>query len=132
MQIKKLTNKALFYKYLGLLFYHSFFLLAAVSRHKVCSDVSKPSLHTTDILFNKNYNNTTIGSSGITDNHLIDYESYYYRAVQFFMIGKCRLSELLKKFHFLHEESNYYPFLGQTDPGSTFRKRRISSAFHRV
>jgi len=115
------------------LFLNPFFCtLRAIFRSTETADISNnQGVHTANSLDNKNYNTVAARTAVMNDYYyMIFYFSHRMEALLLVVTEK--LGELLMKFHFLHEESNYNPFLGQTDPGGPVRKRRTCSVIHRV
>lgn len=118
--------------YLYLFLNPFFYLLRAIFRSPEITDISNSQgIHTAYSFYNKNYNDVAARTAFMNDNYqMIFYSSHRMEAL--LLVVKEKLGELLMKFHFLHEESNYNPFLGQTDPGGPVRKRRTCSVIHRV
>lgn len=127
-----MINKRSINRYLYLFLNPFFFVLRAISRSTETADIlNNQGVHTAISLSNKNYNTVAARTALMNDYYLmIFYSSHNMEAL--LLNVKVKLGELLMKFHFLHEESNYNPLLGQTNPSGPIRKRRTCTVIHRV
>ncbi len=127
-----MINKRSINRYLHPFLNLFFFILRAICRSTETADIpNNQGVHTAISLTNKNYNTVAARTALMNDYYqMIFYSSHRMEAL--LLVVKEKLGELLMKFHFLHEESNYNPLLGQTDPRGTFRKRGTCSVIYRI
>lgn len=127
-----MINKRSINRYLYLFLNPFFCVLRAIFRSTETADIpNNQGVHTANSLYNKNYNTVAARTALMNDYYImIFYTSHRLEAL--LLVVKEKLGELLMKFHFLHEESNYNPLLGQTDPGGLIRKRGTCTVIHRI
>lgn len=128
----KMNIKQSIIRYLHFFLNPFFYLLRAISRSAETAEISNnQGIHTAHSLYNKNYNYVAARTALQNDYYtMIFYPSQRMEAL--FFILKEKFGELLMKFHFLHEESNYNPLLGQTNPCGITGKRGTRTTIYRI
>lgn len=127
-----MISKFKLYNYLRDISAHILFVLCLHLGRKRNLDFSaEKRSHTHNSFFNENYNYLAFRTVFRLKTCRTDQVSLYKKSL-FFDVAENKLRELLKKFQMMHEESNYYTLIGQTNPCCASRERGISSVIHRI